>query len=264
MQTIDARYWECKSKISCQTKNSVTTSSSSNSRGSASSSDSKGKSKEKDNKSKGSENKSKSSSSSSSTSKLTTSNAPSHLGKDGKLTEDECQRCIKEKLCMFCGQPSHMAKDCPKSTSKSAKTKARAARSSTQSGGCINSNCAPKELRLNASALFDPNSLMPSVSIMSLVMPPVSALVDSGSSHCFIDSKFVNKHSLETYSITLLELHLLDSSSNTFVTEATKLNIHFSTGEVTSKTFFVTLLDFSCVLVLGHSWLTHYNPLTGH
>ena len=113
VQTIDARYWECKSEISRQTKNSVPTSSSSNSRGSTSSSNSKGKSKEKDNKSKGSKNKSKSSSSSSGTSKSTTSDAPSHLRKDGKLTEEECQWHIKEKLCMFCSQPSHMAKDCP-------------------------------------------------------------------------------------------------------------------------------------------------------
>ena len=111
------------------------------------------------------------------------------------------------------------------------------------------------------SALSDPNSLMPSITIMSLDMPPISALVDSGSSHCFIDSKYVNKHSLETYAIPPLELCLLDGSLNTFVTEATKLNIQFSTGEVTSETFFVTLLDSSCVLVLGHSWLTHYNPL---
>ena len=102
---------------------------------------------------------------------------------------------------------------------------------------------------------------MPSITIMSLDMPSVSALVDSSSSHCFVNSKFINKHSLETYAITPLELHLLDGSSNTFVTEAIKLNIQFSTGEVTSKTFFVTLLDSSCVLVLGHSWLTHYNPL---
>ena len=92
-------------------------------------------------------------------------------------------------------------------------------------------------------------------------MPPISALVDSSSSHCFIDSKYVNKHSLETYTIPPLELRLLDSSSNTFVTEAIKLKIQFSTGKVTSETFFVTPLDSSCVLVLGHSWLTHYNPL---
>jgi len=115
---------------------------------------------------------------------------------------------------------------------------------------------------MDMTALSDPNSLMPSVSITSPVtIPPVSALVDSGSSHCFIDSEFVNKHSLETYAITLLELHLLDSSMNTFITKAIKLNIQFSTGKVNSETFYVTPLDSSCMLVLGHSWLTHYNPL---
>jgi len=103
---------------------------------------------------------------------------------------------------------------------------------------------------------------MPSVSIMSpVIIPPVSTLVDSGSSHCFIDSKFVNKHSLETYAITPLELRLLDSSTNTFITKAIKLDIQFSTGKVNSETFYVTPLDSSCVLVLEHSWLTHYNPL---
>ena len=111
------------------------------------------------------------------------------------------------------------------------------------------------------SALSDPNSLMPSITITSHVTPPVSTLVDSGSSHCFIDSKFVNKHSLETYAIPPLKLCLLDGSSNTFVTEAINLHIQFSTGEVNSKTFFITPLDSSCVLMLRHSWLTHYNPL---
>ena len=130
MQTIDARYWERKSEIWCQTKNSSAPSTS-NSKSSASSSNSKGKSKEKDNKGKSSKNKNKSSSSSSGTSKSTTPDTPSHLRKDDKLTEEEHQQCIKEKLCMFCGQPGHMAKDCPKSTSKSTKTKARAAKIET-------------------------------------------------------------------------------------------------------------------------------------
>ena len=105
--------------------------SASNSKSSASSSNSKGKTKEKDNKGKSSDNRNKSPSSSSGTSKSTTSNAPSHLGKDGKLTEEEHQQHIKEKLCMFCGQPGHMAKDGPKSTSKSTKTKARVAKVET-------------------------------------------------------------------------------------------------------------------------------------
>ena len=90
MQTIDTRYWECKSEISCQTKNSSAPSTS-NAKSSASSSDSKGKSKEKDNKGKSSDNRNKCPSSSSSISKSTTSDAPSHLGKDGKLTEEEHQ-----------------------------------------------------------------------------------------------------------------------------------------------------------------------------
>ena len=102
VQTIDARYWEHKSKISRQTKNS-SPSSTSNSKSSASSSDSKGKSKEKDNKSKGSDNKSKGSSSSSGTSKSATPNTPPHLGKDSKLTEEECQRRIKDILCHSTG-----------------------------------------------------------------------------------------------------------------------------------------------------------------
>ena len=130
VQTIDARYWECKSKILHQTKNSSVPSAS-NSKSSASSSDSKGKSKEKDNKGKSFNNRNKSPASSSGTSGSTTPNAPSHLGKDGKLTEEEHQQHIKKKLCMFCGQPGHMAKDCPNSTSKSTKTKARVAKVKT-------------------------------------------------------------------------------------------------------------------------------------
>ena len=129
-QTIDARYRECKSEISCQTKNSSAPFAS-NEKSSASPSDSKGKSKEKDNKGKSSDNRNKSPSTSSGASKSTTSDAPSHLGKDGKLTEEEHQRRIKERLCMFCGQPGHMAKNCPKSISKSAKTKARVAKVET-------------------------------------------------------------------------------------------------------------------------------------
>jgi len=125
-QTVDARYWECKSEIARQTKGSTSSSSNSASKGNSSgSSDSKGKPKEKDNKTKSSD-KPKSSAGASKSSEI-----PSHLGKDGKLTEEERQRRIKEKLCMFCGQPGHMAKDCPKSTSKSSKAKARAAKAVT-------------------------------------------------------------------------------------------------------------------------------------
>jgi len=127
MQTIDARYWEHKSEVACQTKTSTSSSSNSASKGYSSTlSNSKGKTKEKDNKNKSSD-KSKSSSST----KPASSETPAHLGKDGKLTKEQCQWRIKDKLCMFCRQPSHMAMDCPKSTLKSSKAKARAAKAVT-------------------------------------------------------------------------------------------------------------------------------------
>jgi hypothetical protein len=48
-------------------------------------------------------------------------NAPdlsSKLGKDGKLTPEECQRCFDQGLCMLCGTKGHIVKDCPKGSNK--------------------------------------------------------------------------------------------------------------------------------------------------
>ena len=38
------------------------------------------------------------------------------LGKDGKLTPQEQQRCMDGGLCLLCASSSHMIKDCPKAT----------------------------------------------------------------------------------------------------------------------------------------------------
>ena len=38
------------------------------------------------------------------------------LGKDGKLTPQECQCCMDNSLCLFCGKMGHITKECPKST----------------------------------------------------------------------------------------------------------------------------------------------------
>ena len=46
------------------------------------------------------------------------------LGKDSKLTAQECQQCLDNELCLLCGKSGHMVHDCPKST------KARAAKAS--------------------------------------------------------------------------------------------------------------------------------------
>ena len=38
------------------------------------------------------------------------------LGKDGKLTPQECQCHMDNSLCLFCRKTGHIAKECPKST----------------------------------------------------------------------------------------------------------------------------------------------------
>ena len=37
------------------------------------------------------------------------------LGKNSRLTTEEREHCIKEGLCLYCGEKGHVAQDCPKS-----------------------------------------------------------------------------------------------------------------------------------------------------
>ena len=116
------------------------------------------------------------------------------------------------------------------------------------------------ELKLNASALSSDSLIIPLASnfLMDIVF---CALIDSGSSHCFIDSKFVSKHSIPTKSIPPITLRLFDGSSNSTITYIISLPIRFPTGESFDIDFYVTPLDHLCSAVLGYNWLTHYNPL---
>ena len=88
----------------------------------------------------------------------------------------------------------------------------------------------------------------------------IVTLLDCGSSDCFLETRFVQKYSLKTYDITPILLWLFDGSTNTSITQAIDLPIRFPTGKLQTVTFYMTGLDSSCSAVLGHNWLTHYNP----
>jgi len=58
-----------------------------------------------------------------------------------------------------------------------------------------------------------------------------------------------------------VELRLFDGTSNNIISEVVSLPVKFPSGECMTLNFYVTPLDSCCSLVLGHSWLTRYNPL---
>ena len=85
---------------------------------------------------------------------------------------------------------------------------------------------------------------------------PFRALVNSGSTHCFVDLKFVDTHQLKTFATPLVALHLFDGSSNSNISEIVNLPIIFPTGDCMNLDFYITPLDSFCSLVLRYNWLT--------
>jgi len=132
------------------------------------------------------------------------------------------------------------------------------------SEGCIDSLCTPREVRINASSislLSSPTSLVVNLSSDSLLNVSFQALVDSGSTHCFIESRFIHSYNISTRPVPPISLCLFDGTINTIITESVELPIQFPHGHTQSVDFFYTSLDSSCSVVLGHNWLTHCNPL---
>jgi hypothetical protein len=127
------------------------------------------------------------------------------------------------------------------------------------SEGCGNSNSEPKEVRLNAAALKNLDSLHIPISFPEFPLVSSTSLVDSGLSHCFADPTFIAAKSFPSYKIPPIILQLLDGSIGVMITCATDILIQFSMNDILLLNFYITKLDSPSAFVFGHNWLHHYN-----
>jgi hypothetical protein len=179
---------------------------------------------------------------------------------------------MKEGLCLYCRKSGHIAHNCPKAVAVKARTASVESKDSADSKkivcnpqvmssraeGCVDLDHVANFVRLNASTLSDPDSLFISLAILNSLS--MCTLIDSSSSHYFLDSSFVSNHKITTTTILLIGLCLFDGTCNSTITQIAMLLITFPTGKEFTLTFYVTLLDSSCSAVLGYNWLRQYNP----
>jgi len=98
---------------------------------------------------------------------------------------------------------------------------------------------------------------------VELSLPPIPApvitLVDSGSSDCFVDSVLVSRYRLPCQKINPLPLTLIDGTINHLVNRVVSLSIRFPCSYSCQIEFFMTKLEGTYPIILGHNWLTQHN-----
>src|SRR5258708_27841644 len=113
------------------------------------------------------------------------------------------------------------------------------------------------------STSLSPNSFLLSLTSTSISehARPFVALLDSGSSHCFVDELFAKKNKLSLSKLLpTIPLQLFDGSTWNSIIHKTTILLTFSTSETHQMAFYVTKLDKGYSIVLGYDWLVHHNP----
>src|SRR5258705_5449317 len=127
---------------------------------------------------------------------------------------------------------------------------------------CPNKDSVALAIQLNSTSL-SPNSFLLSLTSTTISehAHPFVALLDSGSSHCFVDKVFAKKNKLALSKLpSIILLRLFDGSAQNSVSHKTNIPLTFSTGKTHQTEFYVTKLDKGYSVILSYNWLVHHNP----
>src|SRR5260221_7023239 len=124
--------------------------------------------------------------------------------------------------------------------------------------GCPQNNSA-SSISLHTSSL-SPNYFFLSLTSTSTsacnLLQPFHTLLDSGSSHSFVNKAFAVDNKLKfLYLPNPIPLRMFDGSTLSNISKKVWMPITFSTGEMHHLEFFITSLDENYSLVLGYDWL---------
>src|SRR5258705_10920249 len=127
---------------------------------------------------------------------------------------------------------------------------------------CPNKDSVALVIQLNSTSL-SPNSFLLSLTSTTISehTHPFIALLDSGSSHCFVDEVFAKKNKLALSQLpSIIPLRLFDGSARNSVSHKTNIPLTFSTGETHQTELYITKLDKGYSVILGYDWLVRHNP----
>ena len=124
-----------------------------------------------------------------------------------------------------------------------------------------NKDSAALVIQLNSTSL-SLNSFLLSLTSASVSKHahPFIALLDSGSSHCFVDEVFAKKNKIALTKLpSTIPLWLFDGSAQNSISHKTHIPLTFSTGKTHWVEFYITKLDKGYSVVLSYDWLVCHN-----
>src|SRR5260221_7511582 len=130
---------------------------------------------------------------------------------------------------------------------------------------CPNRDSTAPVIWLNSTSL-SPNSFLLSLTSASISEHacPFVALLDSSSSHCFVDKVFAKKNKIALTKLpSTIPLQLFDGSAQNSISHKTYIPLTFSTGKTHWTEFYITKLDKGYSVVLSYDWLVCHNPSIG-